>query len=112
VPEEPDYETEVIVDNPGFRPKRVLFVRAYFKLFVDAYKLARRLPRLLRRPLEVALDRVFLFPFLPYGPLTRVGEGWMGFQAGAKAFVRRRFPGLYLRLRDRLTGKRIVRRTE
>ncbi len=112
VAEEPDYETEVIVDNPGFRPKRVLFVRAYFKLFVDAYKLARRLPRLLGRPLEVALDRVFLFPFLPYGPLTRVGEGWMGFQAGAKAFVRRRFPGLYLRLRDRLTGKRIVRRTE
>jgi len=112
VAEEPDYETEVIVDNPGFRPRQVLFVRAYFKLFVDAYKLARRLPRLLGRPLEVVLDRVFLFPFLPYGPLTRVGEGWMGFQAGAKAFVRRRFPGLYLRLRDRLTGKRIVRRTE
>ena len=112
VAEEPDYETEVIVDNPGFRPKQVLFVRAYFKLFVDAYKLARRLPRLLGRPLEVALDRVFLFPFLPYGPLTRAGEGWMEFQAGVKAFVRRRFPGLYLRLRDRMRGKKIVRRTE
>ena len=45
VAEEPDYETEVIVDNPGFHPRQVLFVRAYFKLFVDAYKVARRLPR-------------------------------------------------------------------
>lgn len=108
VAEEPDYETDVIVDNPGFRPKQVLFVRAYFKLFVDAYKLARRLPRLLGRPLEVALDRVFLFPLLPYGPLTRVGEGWTHFQGGLKAFVRRRFPRLYLRLRDWLTGRKIV----
>jgi anaerobic magnesium-protoporphyrin IX monomethyl ester cyclase len=112
VPEEPDYETEVIVDNPGFRPKQVLFVRAYFKLFVDAYKLTRRLPRLLGRPLEMTLNRVFLFPFLPYGPLTRVGEGWMDFQAGAKAFVRRRFPRLFLRLRQWLTGQRIAHPTE
>jgi anaerobic magnesium-protoporphyrin IX monomethyl ester cyclase len=112
VAEEPDYETEVILDNPGFRPRQVLFVRAYFKLFVNAYKLARRLPRLLRRPLEVALDRVFLFRFLPYGPLTRVGEGWMDLQAGGKAFVRRRFPWLYLRLRDWLTGHRIAHPTE
>lgn len=111
VAEEPDYETEVIVDNPGFRPKQVLFVRAYFKLFVDAYKVIRRLPRLLGRPLEVMLDRVFLFPLLPYDPLTRIGEGWMDFQAGAKAFVRRRFPRLYLRLRDWLTGKKIVHPT-
>jgi anaerobic magnesium-protoporphyrin IX monomethyl ester cyclase len=111
VAEEPDYETEVIVDNPGFRPRQVLFVRAYFKLFVDAYKMARRLPRLLGRPLEVVLDRVFLFPFLPYGPLTRVGEGWMDFQAGVKAFVRRRFPRLFLRLRDRRRGKKTVHPT-
>jgi anaerobic magnesium-protoporphyrin IX monomethyl ester cyclase len=108
VPEDPDYETEIIVDNPGFRPKQVLFVRAYFKPFVDAYKLARRLPRLLGRPLEVVLDRVFLFPLLPYGLLTRAGEGWMRFEAGGKAFVRQRFPRLYLRLRDWLTGKKIV----
>jgi anaerobic magnesium-protoporphyrin IX monomethyl ester cyclase len=112
VPEEPDYETEVIVDNPGFRPGQVLFVRAYFKLFVDGYKLARRLPRLLRWPLEVLLDRLFLLPFLPYGLLTRTGEGWMHFQAEVKTFVRRRFPWLYLRLRDWLTGKRIARPTE
>jgi radical SAM superfamily enzyme YgiQ (UPF0313 family) len=109
---EPDYQTEVIVDNPGFRPKQVLFVRAYFKPFVDAYKLARRLPRLLGRPLEAVLDRLFLFPFLPYGLLTSAGEGWMNFQAGVKAFVRRRFPWLYLRLRQWLTGQRIARPTE
>jgi anaerobic magnesium-protoporphyrin IX monomethyl ester cyclase len=112
VPEEPDFETEVMVDNPGFRPKQVLFVRAYFKPFVDAYKLARRLPRLLGRPLEFALDRVFLFPFLPYGFLTRAGEGWTSFQDRAKGFVRRRFPRLYLRLRDWLTGKKIVHPTD
>jgi anaerobic magnesium-protoporphyrin IX monomethyl ester cyclase len=111
-PEEPDYETEVIVDNPGFRPEQVLFVRAYFKLFVDAYKLARRLPRLLRRPLEMMLDRVFLFPFLPYGLLARIGEGWMDLQAGAKAFVRQRFPRLYLRLRQWLTGQKMAHRRE
>jgi radical SAM superfamily enzyme YgiQ (UPF0313 family) len=109
---EPDYETEVILDNPGFRPKQVLFVRAYFKPFVDAYKLARRLPRLLGRPLEALLDRLFLFRFLPYGLLTRVGEGWMDFQAGAKSFVRRRSPRLYLRLRQWLTGQRIAHPTE
>jgi radical SAM superfamily enzyme YgiQ (UPF0313 family) len=111
-PEQPDYETEVIVDNPRFRPKQVLFVRAYFKLFVDAYKLARRLPGLTRRPVEAMLDRIILFPFLPYGLLTRVGEGWMDFQAGVKALVRQRFPWLYLRLRDRLTGKRIAQPKE
>jgi len=87
-------------------------VRAYFKLFVNAYKLARRLPRLLGGPLQVMLDRVFLFRLLPYDPLTRAGEGWMQFQSGGKAFVRRRFPWLYLRLRDWLTGKRIVHPTE
>jgi len=90
----------------------VLFVRAHFKLFVNAYKLARRLPRLLGRPLEAALDRVFLFRFLPYGPLTRVGEGWMDFEASTKAFVRQRFPRLYLRLRHWLTGHRIAHPTE
>jgi hypothetical protein len=112
VPEEPDYETEVIVDNPGFRPRQVLFVRAYFKPFVNAYKLARRLPRFLGKPLEGTLDRVFLFRFLPYGLLTRVGEGWMDLEASTKASVRRRFPRLYLRLRHWLTGHRIARRTE
>ncbi|MGQ9571927.1 MAG: B12-binding domain-containing radical SAM protein [Dehalococcoidia bacterium] len=112
VAEQPDYETEVIVDNPGFRPQQVLFVRSYFKPFVDAYKLARRLPRLLGWPLEIVLDRIFLFPFLPYGLLTRLGEGWTNFQAGVKSVVRRRFPWLYLRLRDWLTGKKIARPTQ
>ena len=109
VPKEPDYETEIVVDNPGFRPQRVLFVRAYFKPFVDAYKLARRLPRVLGHPLEVVLDRAFLWPFLPYRLLTSAGESWSQFEAGVKAFVRQRFPWLYLRLRDWLTGKKIVR---
>jgi hypothetical protein len=67
---------------------------------------------LLGRPLEAVLDRVFLFRLLPYGLLTSAGEGWMDFQAGVKAFVRRRFPWLYLRLRQWLTGQRIARPTE
>jgi len=105
---EPDYETEVIVNNLGFWPRQVLFARAFCKELVDGYKLVRRLPRILGRPLELALDRFFLCPFLLYGLLTTAGETWARFQARANALAPRRLPWLSVRLRDRLTGNKMV----
>ncbi len=101
------YEEEVICSMPGYGPDKIRFVCTNFKLFVKLYRAAYRLPRALGRGAERLLDRVFLWPRLPYGRLTQLALVRQEAAARSKRFLRRHLPGLYIYLRERALGSRV-----
>jgi len=106
LPANTGYEEEAICSMPGYGPDKIKFVCSNFKLLVRLYRAAYRLPRPLGRRAEGLLDRTFLWPRLPYGPLTRLALGRQEVSAAGKRLLRRYTPGLYIFLRERMVGGR------
>jgi anaerobic magnesium-protoporphyrin IX monomethyl ester cyclase len=101
------YEEEVGCSMPGYRSDQIKFVSANFKLFVRLYRIAYSLPDFVRLRVERTIDRVFLWPLLPYRLLTWLAKARQGSMDKLKAVVRERTPGVYIFVRDRLVGNRL-----
>jgi len=104
VPEVYDYREERFVDQPSLPREQLYFARHYFRTFVHIYRMLERLPAPLSRYLEKTADRAFLSRFLPHSALVAVASrGEKAWNRG-KEFFRRRFPRLFLWVRDRVRG--------
>ncbi len=106
VPPHYDYTEDRYVDQPTLPREKLFFARRYFKTFVRLYKGARKLPGPLSDWTERALDRLWMSPLLPHEYLVRLAAGRDRAIERAKEGFRRRFPRLYLYVRDRVRGVR------
>jgi anaerobic magnesium-protoporphyrin IX monomethyl ester cyclase len=104
VPPVYDYREDRYVDQPTLRRDQLFFVRRYFKTFVHAYRLVRRLPAPLAVPAEKLVDRVWLSPRLPHRLLVRIAHRRDLLVERAKEAFRTFSPELYLKVRDRVRG--------
>lgn len=105
-----DYGSSVLLNQPGFTKDEIRFVSAFFRPFMNLYRLAFRLPKPLGKPLESLLDKLFLIRSMPFRPLTWLAGTINGFVNWSKRVLKKRAAPLYLFLRGRLlrnaAGKR------
>ena len=99
-----DYREDRYVDQPSLPRDQLFFARHYFRTFVRLYRLLGRLPGPLSGRLERAVDRLFVSEHLPHAALVSIAGGVEGLWGGTKEFFRRRFPGVFLWVRDRVRG--------
>lgn len=104
VPAAYDYREDRFVDQPSLPREELYFVRHYFRTFVRIYRALQGLPAPLSRRLEAVVDRVFVSRHLPHAALVAVAARGESLWNGGKDFFRRRFPGIFLRVRDRVRG--------
>lgn len=104
VPEVYDYREDRYVDQPGLPREQLYFARHYFRTFVRIYGALERLPAPLSTCLERAVDGFFLSRRLPHRALVAVAARGESLWNGSKDFLRRRFPGFFLWVRDRVRG--------
>jgi anaerobic magnesium-protoporphyrin IX monomethyl ester cyclase len=104
VPEVYDYREDRFVDQPSLPREQLYFARHYFRTFKRIYSAVRRLPSPLSGYLEKLVDRVFLSQHLPHEALVTVASRGEELWSGSKDFFRRRFPGFFLWVRDRVRG--------
>ncbi len=104
VPEIYDYREDRFVDQPGLPREQLYFARHYFRFFVRIYRGLKRLPAPFSACAEKLLDELFVSPRLPHRALVSIaarGERWWD---GSKDLFRRRYPGFFLWVRDRVRG--------
>ncbi len=104
VPEAYDYREDRFVDQPSLPREQLYFARHYFRTFVRIYRALERLPAPLSPGLERAVDALFLSERLPHRALVGVAARAEGLWNGSKDFLRRRYPGVFLWVRDRVRG--------
>ncbi len=99
-----DYREDRYVDQPTLPREQLYFVRHYFRTFVRIYKTLERMPVSVRAPLEKLVDTMFISPHLPHGTLVYIASKGEGALNGTKEYFRRRFPHIFLWVRDRIRG--------
>lgn len=104
VPENYDYREDRYVDQPTLPRDELYFVRHYFKLFVKTYQSIEKLPHRFGKKAEIAIDRLFMSNMMPHRFLVRVAATYENGRDALKRWLSSRFPGLYIRLRDRIRG--------
>ena len=102
-----NYREDVILQMPDFPLKQILFVRANFRTAVRVYEIIGALPAAIRRPVQRAVDGLFLSKHLPYRLLTNAGDAYSDAMERLKAGLRRYSPNFYVFLRDRVVGNRL-----
>jgi len=101
-----DYREDRYVDQPTLPREQLYFARHYFRTFVRLYQLLEKAPPTLSGYLEGLLDRLFLSRYLPHKALVLLAQYAEKVWKGVKEHLSRRFPGLYLAVRDRIRGVR------
>jgi anaerobic magnesium-protoporphyrin IX monomethyl ester cyclase len=99
-----DYETESYLKQPGFPVAHVNFCHRYFRSAVRWYMLLGRIS-FPGRVLSAITDIIYESPYLPHGLLVTAANVIGGIYEGFKRFVRRKTPGFYLWLRDKVVLK-------
>lgn len=94
-----DYESESYLSQPAFPVAQVRFCQAYFVPAIRYYQLLAKLGAF-GRALARLSDAVYRSRWLPHTILVWEARLVRGLFDGAKLFVRRRLPKLYLKLRD------------
>ena len=99
-----DYREDRYVDQPTLPRDQLYFVRHYFRTFVRIYKALEKVPEPLSGYLERAVDRIFTSEYLPHKAMVTAASKGEGAWNKTKEYFSRRFPGLYLWVRDRVRG--------
>ncbi len=99
-----DYREDRYVDQPTLPRDELYFARHYFRSFVRIYRSLEHLPDSIRVPLEKLVDRTFISPHLPHKMLVSVAAKGEKALNGTKEYFRRRFPKIFLLVRDRIRG--------
>jgi len=104
VPEVYDYREDRYVDQPSLPRDQLYFARHYFRTFVRIYRGLRKLPAPISTHLEKIIDGFFLSRHLPHRALVALAARGENLWNESKDFFRRRFPGFFLWVRDRVRG--------
>lgn len=99
-----DYREDRYVDQPTLPRDQLYFTRYYFRTFVRIYRALEGLPKPISRRLEKLVDRMFLSEHLPHEALVTVAGRGENVWDDTKEFFRRRFPKIFLWVRDRVRG--------
>jgi anaerobic magnesium-protoporphyrin IX monomethyl ester cyclase len=99
-----DYETESYLEQPDFPVAQVNFCHRYFRAAVRWYMLLGRLS-LPGRIMAAFTDFFYSTPYLPHKLLVAFADLAGGAYESFKRFVRRRTPGVYLWLRDKVVRR-------
>lgn len=94
-----DYESESYLVQEGFPEAQVRFCQAFFVPAIRYYQLLGRLGAAGRALARVS-DALYKSRWLPHGALVAAAKVGRGLYEGTKLFIRRRMPGLYVKLRD------------
>lgn len=100
-----DYRSDMPLRQPGYSPAQVWFMHRYFKSLVRVYQLLHMLPQPAGRAGRRVLEAVLCSPLLPRRFLALAADAAISAGVGLKRFLMRRFPSLYLSLRDRAVGR-------
>ena len=99
-----DYEVESYLEQPGFPVTQVQFCHRYFRFATRWYMLLNKLGAL-GKPFLLVSDAIYKSPLLPHRLLNVVaGIAGRAFE-GFKLFIRRRLPGVYIWLRDKVVRR-------
>ncbi|MGD8717619.1 MAG: radical SAM protein [Candidatus Zixiibacteriota bacterium] len=94
-----DYESESYLVQEGFPVSHVRFCQAYFVPAIRYYQILSRLGAVGRLLARVS-DAFYKSPLLPHRLLVALARAGRAVFDGTKLFIRRRLPGLYVKLRD------------
>jgi anaerobic magnesium-protoporphyrin IX monomethyl ester cyclase len=94
-----DYESESYLEQPAFPVAQVRFCQAYFVPAIRYYQILGRLG-LVGRALARVSDAFYKSRVLPHKVLAGIARLGRSLYDGTKLFVRRRLPGVYVKLRD------------
>jgi radical SAM superfamily enzyme YgiQ (UPF0313 family) len=99
-----DYREDRYVEQPTLPREQLYFTRYYFRTFVRIYKALEGLPKPLAKYVEKLVDSIFLNQHLPHESLVSIASRAERIWNDTKELFRRRFPGFFLRVRDRVRG--------
>jgi hypothetical protein len=102
--EEFDYEVESYLEQPDFPVAQVQFCHRYFRFATRWYMLLNKLGAL-GKPFILISDVIFKSRLLPHGLLNLMAGIAGGAFESFKLFVRRRLPGVYIWLRDKVVRR-------
>jgi anaerobic magnesium-protoporphyrin IX monomethyl ester cyclase len=94
-----DYESESYLVQEGFPEAQVRFCQAYFVPAIRYYQMLGGLG-VVGRALAAVSDALYTSRWLPHRALVAVARAGRSIYEGTKLCVRRRLPGLYVKLRD------------
>jgi len=97
-----DYREDVALKQDKFGKEAVNFVATYFETFMKLYKFSNRMPKAISKRMEMMLDRLFCSRLLPRYFLVKVADVRDRYIEKAKTALKKRLPGFYLFLRDKL----------
>ncbi|MCP4229869.1 MAG: B12-binding domain-containing radical SAM protein [bacterium] len=100
-----DYEVESYLDQPEFPVAQVQFCHRYFRFATRWYMLTYRLGAV-GKLLRYLSDVIYTSSLLPHKLLNVIAGIVSRAFEGFKLFVRRRLPGIYIWLRDKVVRRR------
>lgn len=101
LPENADYNSEVVCKQPQYPDKQIRFAQHYFKIFVRLFKFAYACPKFIGRPLEALFGFWFCTKAKPHRFLVALHSGCIKMLHGAKRLLMKLSPKVYVALRDK-----------
>jgi len=102
-----DYSEEVILKTKDFTEEQVKFFSSAFRPLIKIYGLIFKFPKIIRDPMEKAMDSFLCWKYFPHKPITILLRTVKGFSGRVKNTLRNRLPGLYLFLRNLFLPQKI-----
>ncbi|MDI6603173.1 MAG: radical SAM protein [Patescibacteria group bacterium] len=102
-----DYSKEVILKTKDFTEEEVKFFSSAFRPLMKIYMLIFKFPKVIRDPMEKAMDSFLCWKYFPYKLLTSLLRTIKSFSDRAKNILRNRLPKLYLFLRNAFLPQKI-----
>jgi radical SAM superfamily enzyme YgiQ (UPF0313 family) len=100
LPDNADYNSEVVCKQPQYKDKQIRFAQHYFKIFVRLFKFAYACPKFIGKPLEGLFGFWFTTRAKPHRLLVALHVGCIKILHGSKRLLMKVSPKVYVKLRD------------
>jgi radical SAM superfamily enzyme YgiQ (UPF0313 family) len=101
LPENANYNSEVVCKQPQYKDHQIRYAQHYFKIYVRLFKFAYSCPRFIGKPLEAYYNWAFTTKLKPHKFLVALHSGCIKMLHGAKRLLMKLSPKTYVKLRDR-----------
>jgi hypothetical protein len=101
LPDDANYNSEVVCKQPQYKDKQIRFAQHYFKIYVRLFKFAYACPKFIGRPLEAFFGWCFTTRAKPHRFLVALHSGCIKMLHGGKRLLMKLSPKTYVKLRDK-----------